>query len=75
MTISELNEVMKRCQDMMNINYIRPTIHVNSGRVTGIAIYPYHREKAKEFTITNSPEDYNLYEEVNRYLDSLDFRK
>lgn len=71
MTLSEFFDVMKRCQAMKTINYIRPIIHVNSGWVVGVAIYPYQRKKAKEFAIAEISDGSSLLEEVHRYLDNL----
>lgn len=75
MTVSDFNEVIKHCKSMGTINYIEPTIHVRSGWVTGITVYPNIPNEVKEFTVTNSPEGYDLKKEVMDYLDSIDTRK
>lgn len=70
MNVSEFNEFMKRCSDMMTIRYIKPTIHASSGIVTAITILTSY--ESKEFSITNNPDtNFELKKAVHEYLDNL----
>ena len=70
MDISQLNEVMKRCEEIFAVRYVQPTIHPKFKHVVAITIISTY--DTKKLTITNNPdENFDLYVEVNKYLDTL----
>lgn len=70
MDLAQLNKLMKRCSKDFRVRYVTPTIHPGLKFVVSVTIHT--NDESKEFTITNNPdENFNLYVEVNKYLDEL----
>lgn len=70
MTIAQLNDFMKLCNEKMIIRYVTPTIHAHFKIVTAVTIHTSY--ESKEFTITNnSDEKFVLYDEIVKYVKNL----
>ncbi|WP_137743381.1 hypothetical protein [Robertmurraya siralis] len=70
MGINELNEIMKLCSDTCAIRYISFTIHPRAKYVVDVTIHT--EQESKVLNITNNPDpNFNLYDEVVKYIESL----
>jgi len=70
MDLEQFNKLMKRCSDSYGVRYVSPTIHPGFRMIVSIVIDT--DKESVEFNCTNNPdENYNLNEEVNRFLDGL----
>lgn len=70
-TVDEFNAIIRRCRDIPQVRYVRPTIH--PGFRVIVAIDLITTDGNIEFTITNNPdENFELTKAVNEYLDGLE---
>lgn len=70
MNLKQFNELMKRCCEVYGVRYVTPTIHPKFKIIVSMVIDT--DKETVEFNTTNNMDDnYNLNDEVHKFLDSL----
>lgn len=69
MTLEQFNDFMKRCEEITQVSYVKPTIHSKFKQIVAISIVT--SSGTKELSVTNHPdEQFDLNRAANQWLDA-----